>query len=201
VAYRAWNKNLTKDTDPRVAASASKSAAARKGVQRSPNYKISTSPQLGLCNLCGLEGRKGPIKYHEKGCTPTLARLKDVLCARGYIGVNDDQSCWTHPTQIRPKLNCVRVHIVAFTVVYGPVPAGNVVCHTCDVPGCANPNHLWAGTQAENLADMRQKGREWTPPRKRVFRDATCPTCTRVTQRSDVQRDYCSHKCYLNRNK
>jgi hypothetical protein len=32
-------------------------------------------------------------------------------------------------------------------------------CHSCDLPNCINPAHLWAGTVAENNQDMIQKGR------------------------------------------
>ena len=41
-----------------------------------------------------------------------------------------------------------------------------VVCHKCDNTRCVNPNHLWLGTQKNNVHDSINKGRFINPPHK-----------------------------------
>lgn len=35
----------------------------------------------------------------------------------------------------------------------------HVVCHTCDMPCCVNPDHLFVGTRTDNNKDMARKKR------------------------------------------
>lgn len=50
-------------------------------------------------------------------------------------------------------------HRLAWIFGYGDDPGKRRVCHRCDVPACCNPAHLFVGTQADNLRDMREKDR------------------------------------------
>lgn len=54
-------------------------------------------------------------------------------------------------------------HRRAFVLAKGPIPEGMCVCHACDNRLCVNPDHLWLGTNADNVADREAKGRRAAP--------------------------------------
>ncbi len=55
--------------------------------------------------------------------------------------------------------NVIRVHRWIWEREHGPIPNGLLVCHHCDVRRCCNPQHLFLGTNTDNLRDMAAKGR------------------------------------------
>lgn len=50
-------------------------------------------------------------------------------------------------------------HRAWWEAVNGPIPEGMVVRHRCDNPSCVQIGHLILGTQADNMADMADRGR------------------------------------------
>jgi len=59
------------------------------------------------------------------------------------------------------RLNGVRMgqHRKAWILANGPIPDGLYVLHKCDNGKCVNVDHLFLGTQLDNVRDCMAKGR------------------------------------------
>ncbi len=81
---------------------------------------------------------------------------------------NPDNGCWEWQMSVNSRgygrfrvgRFVERAHRVSYRIHKGPIPKGMLVCHSCDNPGCVNPEHLWLGTPQGNMDDMIGKGRQ-----------------------------------------
>jgi hypothetical protein len=60
-------------------------------------------------------------------------------------------------------------HRVSWELHKRKIPLGMSVLHKCDVRCCVNPEHLFLGTNDENVADKVTKGRQWHPKGERNY--------------------------------
>jgi hypothetical protein len=97
----------------------------------------------------GVKGRiERNIFYSPDGCWLWLgSKRPDKHGGYGLIKIDGRQT---------------RAHRVSYETYKGKIPEGLFVCHTCDVPLCVNPNHLFLGTLQENNLDMYLKGRNYS---------------------------------------
>jgi hypothetical protein len=63
--------------------------------------------------------------------------------------------------KLKYQNRAISVHRASWQINRGPIPVGMTVLHSCDVRPCFNPEHLFLGTQADNISDMDAKGRRY----------------------------------------
>lgn len=103
-----------------------------------------------------------------------------VIVRRAYNGgvVHKPNGCheWLGATngrypQVRVggrKGKALYLHRLSFVSSHGALGKGLYVLHRCDNPLCINAEHLFAGTQSDNIRDCVAKGRHGRGVKKNV---------------------------------
>jgi hypothetical protein len=93
------------------------------------------------------------------------------LLERFWRKVRKTDGCWEWTAsfrglgygQIKVNQKMLYAHRVSWEMANGPIPDGLCVLHHCDNPPCVNPDHLFLGTQADNMRDKVRKNRQGFP--------------------------------------
>jgi len=113
-----------------------------------------------------------PQRFCIRACRHAYDRHPEVWTTRFWSFYNKTETCWLWtgatnvsgyghwgmPTASGPKT--VSAHRLAWVLANRKlIPEGMNVCHSCDVKLCGRPDHLFLGTQKDNIRDMFSKGR------------------------------------------
>jgi len=124
------------------------------------NKEIRKERKANYCIVCGERLGSRPMASRSvcsAACKviSTVEVNKETGCHETTLGRN----AVTGYARVRFAGEVKGAHRVMYEAVYGEIPEGSVVMHTCDNPKCVNPDHLTVGTQIENVQDRDAKGR------------------------------------------
>lgn len=66
---------------------------------------------------------------------------------------------WSNYGQVKTKNGIISAHRFTHWAFKERIPDNLNGCHKCDVKGCINPDHIFIGTDSDNLHDAIRKGR------------------------------------------
>lgn len=108
-----------------------------------------------LCGTCNKE-------YTQRGREVTCS----IKCKLLSKMTKNENGCWLWTGskggpygKIRFNMKTLSAHKSSYQEFIGSVPPGRWVCHTCDVPSCFNPDHLFLGSPSDNRKDAVKKQR------------------------------------------
>jgi len=124
------------------------------------------------CKHCGepfqvkeWDAKKRTAEFCSASCR-NKARSRP-LAERFWQKVNKTGTCWLWTGALDGKgYGAIGVEgkrhtasRISYEMAHGVIPNGVFVCHSCDVPACVNPDHLFLGNASINMIDMAKKER------------------------------------------
>jgi len=96
-----------------------------------------------------------------------MFKIKEKDIIRFWSKVVKTKDCWNWTAsldsygygQIGINGRLVLSHRISYELSFGKIPKGISILHTCDNRRCIRPQHLYSGTQFDNMRDMVLRGR------------------------------------------
>lgn len=123
-----------------------------------------------VCPVCGTEFRaypSDPQKFCSISCGLRGRWLGVTAESFFWQQVEKTESCWLWRGPVHYSGYGVflfdhrryQAHRFSWQLAHGEIPDGLHVLHHCDVRACCRPDHLWLGTDLDNMRDRDEKGR------------------------------------------
>ena len=113
----------------------------------------------GLCQKHYMQQRRG-------GLFEPIYSVDDGQYLASRIRI-DSNGCWIWQQSKREGYGRIvrhgrtwQAHVFSYVTHIGEVPLGLQINHKCHVRACVNPEHLYAGSQQQNMQDMKDAGRD-----------------------------------------
>lgn len=113
-----------------------------------------------------------PQRFCKRVCRSAYDRRPEVVAQRFWSHYDRSGDCWLwtggtvaegygkYTVTLTTGPKTFLAHRFAWVLANNAlIPQGMNVCHSCDIRPCGKPDHLFLGTQQDNIRDMFTKGR------------------------------------------
>jgi transposase len=140
--------------------------------------ELYTPPKQTICRTCGVilkrknRTKNTTYKYCSAECYKKRKKLSLNEQYEKHVIKREGDKCWGWKGctnefgygLMRHERKCMRAHRVSWEIHKGKIPNKLHVLHYCNNPICSNPNHLFVGTDQDNVDYCKASGRKWSNP-------------------------------------